>query len=79
MPQLPVSPVPSIWGPFQSLLILPPQILLCQRRQQGGTPQNCCASITHGFVKGFGERGTAAPEATVLIREDLFQYVVETI
>lgn len=31
------------------------------------------------FVKGFGERGTAASEVTAIIREDLFQYVLETV
>lgn len=64
----------SICGPSRWLLSPPPRILL-----QGGTSQNCWASIAQGFVKGFGEGGMAASEATAFIREDLFQYVVEAI
>lgn len=78
MPYLPASPLPGIWGPSQSLLSLPPQIVLLAEAA-GWDPSKLLCLHHPGFVKGFRQRGMAASEATAFSREDLFQYVVETI
>lgn len=68
----------NIWGLSQSLLSLPPQILL-PAEAAGWDPSKLPCLHHPQLCQGIQERDMAASEVTVIIREDLFQYVLETI